>query len=88
MGRPYSLDLRQQVIAAVDREGMSRQAGAHRYGIAPSTAINWVRQFCNSATIVTFSNALQRRRALRSGQISDFQFLSVTTTTLLGGHNN
>jgi transposase len=45
MGRPYSLDLRERVVAAVEREGMSRQAAARRFGVVPSTAINWVRQF-------------------------------------------
>jgi len=45
MGRPYSLDLRERVVSAVEREGMSRQAAARRFGVVPSTAINWVRQF-------------------------------------------
>jgi putative transposase len=45
MGRPYSLDLRERAVAAVEREGLSRHAAAHRFGVAPSTVINWVRQF-------------------------------------------
>ena len=45
MGRPYSLDLRERAVAAVEREGMSRHAAAERFGLAPSTVINWVRQF-------------------------------------------
>jgi transposase len=45
MGRPYSLDLRERVVAAVEREGMSRHAAALRFGVVPSTAIHWVRQF-------------------------------------------
>jgi transposase len=30
---------------AVEREGMSRQATARRFGVAPSTVIGWVAQF-------------------------------------------
>ena len=45
MGRPYSQDLRKRAVFAVEREGMSRQAAARRYGVAPSTVIGWVAQF-------------------------------------------
>ena len=45
MGRPYSIDLRERAVAAVEQEGMSRQAAARRFGVAASTVINWVRQF-------------------------------------------
>jgi transposase len=45
MGKPYSLDLRERVVAAVEREGLSRHEAAARFGVAPSTAIGWVRRF-------------------------------------------
>lgn len=45
MGRPYSLDLRERAVSAVEREGMSRHAAAARFGVAASTVINWVRRF-------------------------------------------
>lgn len=48
MAKPYSLDLRERVVAAVERDGMSRSASAARYGVAISTAIKWVRR--NRAT--------------------------------------
>ena len=41
MAKPYSFDLRERVTAAVDRDGMSRQAAARRFGVAASTAIHW-----------------------------------------------
>jgi putative transposase len=44
MAKPYSLDLRERVVAAVERDGMSRHAAAARYGVAISTAIKWVRR--------------------------------------------
>ena len=42
MTRPLSDDLRRRVVTAVD-DGMSRRGAAKRFGIAPSTAIKWVR---------------------------------------------
>jgi transposase len=42
MAKPYSMDLREHVIAAVEG-GLSCHSAATRFGEAPSTAINWVR---------------------------------------------
>ena len=44
MARPYSMDLRERVIAAVLREGMSCHAAAARFGVAASSAIKWVQR--------------------------------------------
>jgi transposase len=44
MGKPYSIDLRERAVAAVLRDGLSRHESAARFGIAPSTVINWVRR--------------------------------------------
>ena len=43
MGRPYSLDLRERVVAAV-RSGLSRAAAAERFGVSHSSAICWTRR--------------------------------------------
>ena len=45
MSRPYSMDLRKRVVAAVKEEGLSRNAAAARFGVAISTAIHWVKRF-------------------------------------------
>lgn len=45
MARPYSKDLRERVVAAVKEEGFSRHRAAARFGVAISTAINWVKRF-------------------------------------------
>jgi putative transposase len=45
MTRPYSMDLRERVVAAVVSEGMTRHAAAARFGIAVSSAIKWVARF-------------------------------------------
>jgi transposase len=43
MGRPYSLDLRERVVAAV-ASGMSRRAAAEHYQVSESTAIRWAER--------------------------------------------
>ncbi len=45
MARPFSMDLRRQVVAAVEKEGLSCHAAASRFEIGVSTAIDWVRRF-------------------------------------------
>ena len=45
MAGPYSMDLRKRVVAAVKEEGLSRHEAAARFGVAISTAINWVKRF-------------------------------------------
>lgn len=51
MGRAYSMDLRQRVIAAVSREGLSRRQAAARFGVAESTAINWLRRIEKTGSV-------------------------------------
>jgi len=41
----YSQDLRDRVIDAVARGGMSRRAAAVRFGVSESSAIKWVQRF-------------------------------------------
>ena len=43
MGAPYSLDLRERVVAAV-AAGVSRRAAAERFDVSVSTAIRWTRR--------------------------------------------
>ena len=45
MGRAYSVDLRERVVGAVEKEGLSRRQAAARYGVSYSVAIIWVRRF-------------------------------------------
>ncbi len=44
MPRPYSMDLRERVVAAVNNEGLSRHEAAARFGIAVSTAVHWLKR--------------------------------------------
>jgi putative transposase len=45
MGKAYSMDLRERAVEAVVKGGLSRHQAAARFGVAPSTVINWVRRF-------------------------------------------
>jgi transposase len=42
MARPYSRDLRERVVGAVEG-GLSRRRSAARFGVAVSTVVEWVR---------------------------------------------
>jgi putative transposase len=44
MAKPYSMDLRERVVASVVEDGMSCHAAAKRFGVAASSAIKWVRR--------------------------------------------
>lgn len=50
MGRCYSLDLRERVVAAIDG-GLSARAAAACFSVAPSTAINWHRQWRETGSL-------------------------------------
>ena len=45
MSRPYSMDLRDRVVASVETGGLSRHEAAARFGIGVSSAIRWVQSF-------------------------------------------
>jgi len=42
MSKPYSMDLRERVVAAVETGGMSRRQAAAHFGVSYSAAIAWV----------------------------------------------
>jgi transposase len=44
MTAAYSQDLRNRVIDAVEKEGMSRRAAARRFGVSDSAAIKWLQR--------------------------------------------
>ena len=44
MARPYSMDLRGRLVAAV-QSGMSARAAAERFGVGVATGVRWARQF-------------------------------------------
>jgi putative transposase len=52
MAKPYSSDLRERVIAAVGKRGMSRRQAAAHFAIGISTVINWVRLFRETGSVL------------------------------------
>jgi transposase len=49
MAAPYSLDLRERVVAAV-AAGMSRTQAAAHYQVSPSSAIRWTRRLAETGS--------------------------------------
>ena len=50
MARPYSLDLRERVVRAVEG-GLSRRGAASVFGVAISTVIHWVRRHRDTGSV-------------------------------------
>ena len=63
MTKPLSLDLRQRIIRAVEEEGMSRRATATRYGVAPSTVVELLRQWEETGSCASLAQGGDKRSA-------------------------
>ena len=50
-GTPYSIDLRERVVAAVEKGGLSRRRAAERFGVGVSTVINWMRRLQRTGSV-------------------------------------
>lgn len=50
MGKPYSMDLRNRVIAAIGA-GLSCNRAARQFGVAISTAINWAKRVRETGSV-------------------------------------
>lgn len=51
MVRPISTGLRECVVRAVEREGISARAAAARFGVSASSAIKWVRRHRETGSV-------------------------------------
>ena len=51
MVRPLSMDLRERLVLAVEREGISARAAAVRFGVSVSSAIVWVRRYRKTGSV-------------------------------------
>jgi transposase len=51
MVRPISTDLRERLVAAVERDGISARAAAARFGVSVSSAIKWVRRHRETGSV-------------------------------------
>jgi putative transposase len=53
MGKPYSIDLRERLVAVVNTGGMSCHQAAKQFGVGISTAINWVRRLRETGRVAS-----------------------------------
>jgi putative transposase len=67
MTKPYSIDLRERVVLAVEQEGMSRHQAAARFGVAVSSAIRWVARFRTTGSAAPAKIGGYKPKALRGG---------------------
>src|ERR1700685_3240350 len=51
MGKPYLMDLRERVVAAVEGGGLSCHQAAAQFGVGVSTAIVWVRRLRETGSV-------------------------------------
>lgn len=65
MAKPYSMDLRERVVAAFEKEGLSRHEAATRFGIGVSTAIAWVRRFRETGSAAPGQMGGHKPKAIR-----------------------
>ena len=65
MAKPYSMDLRERVVVAVEEEGLSRNEAAARFGIGISTAINWLQRFKDTGSVAPGQMGGHKPRAIR-----------------------
>jgi putative transposase len=67
MAKPYSLDLRERVVAAVEREGLSHREAGERYDLAPSTVGGWIRRRRKTGSVAPGQMGGQKPRTIRDG---------------------
>jgi|SRR5688572_6834720 len=64
MGKPYSMDLRIRVVAAVEG-GLSCREAARRFDLAASTAINWMRRKEDTGSVTPGQMGGHKPRSIR-----------------------
>jgi transposase len=61
---PYSLDLRERVVAAVEKSGLSARRAAVQFGVGASTAIRWVERLRRTGSVRASKIGGYRPRAI------------------------
>ena len=65
MGRPYSIDLRERVIAAVEEEHLTYEEAAEWFVIGLSTVKRWLRRIRETGSVVPGRMGGHKPRTLR-----------------------
>ena len=69
MATPYSQDLRERVIGAVEA-GQSARAAARVFGVSASTAVKWVRRWRRPGSVAaTRTSAFGVRAEIRRDRV-------------------
>lgn len=63
MARPYSLDLRERVVSAIEAGGSCRHVAA-RFGVAVSTVVKWSQRHRRTGSVAPGKMGGHRRRVL------------------------
>ena len=71
MAKPLSMDLRERVVAAVLKEGMSARGAAARFGVSESSAIKWVRRHRETGSVAPSRMGGYKPRLL-AGELRDW----------------
>jgi transposase len=79
MAKPLSPDLRIRIIRAVEDEGMSCRGAAARFGVAPSTAIELVRDWRSTGACEARVQGGDRRSARIEGHAGEILALVEAT---------
>ena len=65
MAKPYSMDLRERVVAAVEEGGFSRRQAAARFGVGESSAIRWVARYRATGSVAPGQMGGHKPKAIR-----------------------
>jgi transposase len=65
MVRPYSMDLRERLVAAVEA-GESRRSAARRFGVSASIAVKWLQRMDRTGSVAPDKIGGYRRPALEN----------------------
>jgi transposase len=65
MGRPYSTDLRERVVASVLEGGLSRNKAAARFAVAVSTVVIWAKRYQETGSVAPGQMGGHKPKAIR-----------------------
>ena len=70
MAKPYSMDLRERVVAAVEEGGLSRRQAAARFGVGESSAIRWVGRYRETGSVAPGQMGGHKPKAIK-GELAE-----------------
>ena len=65
MGKPYSIDLRERVVASVLEGGLSRNKAAAQFSVAVSPVVDWVKRYQGTGSLESGQMGGHKQKAIR-----------------------